>query len=254
MPERGRTLASLTWPQVASTARQLVLVVPVGSIEQHGLHLPLGTDTTIASALTDALAARRPEVVVAPALPFGSSGEHAGFPGTLSIGQGVLSEAVIELVRSARQAFTGVVVVSAHGGNAEPLARAAERCRADGDRLLVWSARVPGGDAHAGRTETSLMLAVEPGAVRLLDAVAGAREPLAALMPALRAGGVRSVSPSGVLGDPTGASAAEGRAILGSLADDLVGSFDRWRTSFAATTAGAGAAVPVRASDGGGAR
>src|SRR5689334_2633361 len=91
-----------------------VIVVPLGATEQHGPHLPLGTDTTIACALASGLAAAR-EVVVAPALPYGSSGEHAGFEGTLSIGQAALELVLIELVRSAA---SPVLFVSAHGGNA----------------------------------------------------------------------------------------------------------------------------------------
>ena len=74
----------------------------------------------------------------------------------------------------------------------------------------MWSPRSPGGDAHAGRTETSLMLAIAPDAVRLELAEPGCTEPLESLLPRLRAEGVRPVSANGVLGDPTGASADEG--------------------------------------------
>jgi len=86
---------------------------------------------------------------------------------------------------------------------------------------VVWSATVPGGDAHAGRTETALMLAIDPAVVRLDRARAGRTEPLDALWPRLRAEGVRPVSSSGVLGDPTAASAEEGRALLDALVSDL---------------------------------
>src|SRR4051812_24728599 len=99
-----------------------VLAVPLGATEQHGPHLPLGTDTRIACALCSGLADARDGVVVAPALPYGSSGEHAGFAGTLSIGRDALEAVLIELVRSA--SFERVLFVSAHGGNAEPLAAA----------------------------------------------------------------------------------------------------------------------------------
>ena len=75
------------WPDV--DLMHPVLCVPVGSCEQHGPHLPLGTDTIIAVALADELAARRPDVLVAPALTMTASGEHAGFAGTLSIGTDV---------------------------------------------------------------------------------------------------------------------------------------------------------------------
>jgi mycofactocin system creatininase family protein len=210
-------LSRLTSPTVPGGA---ILVVPLGSTEQHGPHLPLGTDTAVAVAVCDRLAARRGDVVVAPALPYGSSGEHAGFAGTLSIGQDALERVVVELVRSA-DAFAGVVLVSGHGGNAEPLARAVAVLRDEGRRAVAWSPRIPGGDAHAGRTETSLLLALDPAAVRLDRAEPGATAPLSELIDDLRAGGVAAVSANGVLGDPTGATAAEGEEILESLVADL---------------------------------
>src|SRR5689334_11179637 len=113
----------LVWPDLAGRAQRSILVVPLGSTEQHGPHLPLGTDSAIAAALAGRLAAARADVVVAPALPYGSAGEHAAFPGTLSIGAAALELVVVELVRSA-DAFAGVVLVSGHGGNAAPLAAA----------------------------------------------------------------------------------------------------------------------------------
>jgi creatinine amidohydrolase len=159
-------------------------------------------------------------VTIAPALPYGSSGEHAAFPGTLSIGQAALELVVVELARSA-DAFLAVVIVSAHGGNAEPLDRAVTTLRAEGRRVLAWS---PRGyvDAHAGRSETSLLLALEPDRVRLELAAPGTTQPLLEIIDQLRANGLRAVSPTGVLGDPSGASADEGSALLDSLTLDLL--------------------------------
>jgi mycofactocin system creatininase family protein len=217
-------LGTATWTELGSAA-ELILVVPLGSTEQHGPHLPISTDTDVAVAVAHRAAAVRPDVVVAPALPYGSSGEHAGFPGTLSIGQDALEHVVVELVRSA-DAFGSVVLVSGHGGNAEPLARAASTLQAEGRRVTTW---IPRGyvDAHAGRTETSLMLALHPELVRAEAAVAGDVRPIADLLPELRAGGVQAVAPNGVLGDPSGASAAEGEAVLGALVDDLLAAIDQ---------------------------
>jgi mycofactocin system creatininase family protein len=222
-------LSRLRWTTVPEGA---LLVVPLGATEQHGPHLPIGTDTAVAEALAERLAAWRPAVVVAPALPYGSSGEHAGFNGTLSIGQAGLELVVTELVRSA-DAFAGVVLVSAHGGNAEPLARAVGTLTREGRRVLAWSPRsgaLPDGDgdAHAGRVETSLMLALAPGDVQIDAAEAGERRPVAELAASLRSGGVRSVSPNGVLGDPSGASASEGWRLLDALAEDLVATVEAW--------------------------
>ena len=214
-------LGRATWSEVEATGGRAVLVLPLGSLEQHGPHLPLDTDSRIAVAVADGLAARRPDVALAPPIAYGASGEHAEFPGTLLVGHEVLAGLLVELVRSARRSFAGVVVVNGHGGNAESLRAAEARCAAEGDDVVVWSATVPGGDAHAGRTETALMLAIDPAVVRLDRARAGRTEPLDALWPRLRAEGVRPVSSSGVLGDPTAASAEEGRALLDALVSDL---------------------------------
>lgn len=222
-------LARATWPQVEATGGHGVLAVPLGSLEQHGPHLPLDTDTRIAVAVAEGLGGRRADVVLAPAVAYGASGEHAAFPGTLVVGHEVLADLLVELVRSARSSFDGVVLVSAHGGNEEALSLLQARCAADEDDVLVWRVRAAGGDAHAGRTETSLMLAIDPAAVRLELAEAGCTDPLDALLPRLRTEGVRPVSSNGVLGDPAGASADEGKVLLDGLVRDLVATVaSRW--------------------------
>ncbi len=221
-------LALLTSPEASARSDcGAVLVLPVGSTEQHGPHLPLGTDTDIAVELCARLAAARPDVVVGPAIPYGASGEHEGFAGTVSVGHEALELLVVELCRSATRTFGGVVVVSAHGGNGPALARAARRLRREGRRVLVWSPSWDG-DAHAGRTETSLQLAIDPGHVRLERAEAGDCRPIDVLMPALRAGGVAAVSVNGVLGDPAGATAREGARLLDVMADELVERCSAW--------------------------
>ncbi|MGO9028996.1 MAG: mycofactocin biosynthesis peptidyl-dipeptidase MftE [Acidimicrobiales bacterium] len=215
-------LANLTWVEVdIRTGQEPVLLVPLGSTEQHGPHLPLGTDTSIAMAVASAAAARLPGSVVAPAVAYGSSGEHQSFQGTLSIGAAATELLLVELGRSAGATFAQVVLVSTHGGNAEPVQRAVARLRDEGRKVRAWGPRWEG-DAHAGRTETSLMLVIAPEQVRLGAAAAGDTRPLASLLPELRAGGVRSVSPNGVLGDPTEATPKEGRELLQAAVDQLV--------------------------------
>jgi creatinine amidohydrolase len=225
-------LGARTWPEVRAATPRL-LAVPLGSCEQHGPHLPLDTDARIAVALADRLGAARPDILVAPALSYGASGEHAGFDGTLSIGQAALELVLLELIRSA-DAFAGTVLVNGHGGNAAPVAAAARTAKAEGRRVLSWSPTMasmgPGADAHAGRTETSLLLALAPTLVRTERAEVGAMASLATLMPELQRVGVAGVSANGVLGDPTGATLAEGVALLATLADDLVAAVDRWLT------------------------
>lgn len=211
-------LGPRTWTELRDPP-PTTLLVPLGSTEQHGPHLPLDTDTRVAVAWAEALAAERPGAVVAPAVPVGSSGEHEGFPGTLSIGQEALELLVVELVRSATRWVPEVVLVCGHAGNAEPVGRAVALLRSEGRSVRALFPRLPG-DAHAGRTETSLLLHLAPELVRLDAAEAGCTEPLDAVLDRLRRGGLAEVTPNGVLGDPAGASADEGRRLLARLVDD----------------------------------
>jgi creatinine amidohydrolase len=220
-------LADFTWPDAEHGGGDVVLAVPIGSTEQHGPHLPLSTDTDIAVALVSLLARARPTVLAAPALPYGSSGEHEDFAGTLSIGQDAVELALVELCRSASATFERILLINGHGGNAEPLDRAQRRLRDEGRDVRAWAPSWAG-DAHAGRTETSLMLALAPERVRRDEASAGNVAPVARLLPLLRVGGVRAVSPNGVLGDPGGASAGEGHELLQAASDELVAMVDAW--------------------------
>ncbi len=215
-------LEGMTWSDLSRRIDTgSVLLVPVGSTEQHGPHLPLSTDTDIAVALADGAAARDARLVVAPALAYGSSGEHQDFPGTVSIGSEVTELVLIELGRSAAVAFDTILVVSTHGGNAEPVTRAVARLGAEGRRVGAWSPRWRG-DLHAGRTETSLMLAIAPERVHLERAEAGDLRPIGTLLPILCEQGVRAVSANGVLGDPSGSTAAEGHRLLAEAVDALL--------------------------------
>jgi len=200
-----------------------VLLVPLGATEQHGPHLPLDTDTRLACELARRAASRLgPGVLVAPALPYGSSGEHAGFAGTLSIGQRALELVVVELVRALGSEVGRTVLVNGHGGNAEPVARAVARLRGEGRRVDAWFPHVEGADAHAGWFETSLMLALDPEAVRVDRWARGDVRPLRDLIDELRSAGVRAVSANGVLGNPASASVERGEAMWQRLVDDLV--------------------------------
>jgi creatinine amidohydrolase len=120
------------------------------------------------------------------------------------------------------------VVVNGHGGNLDALRTAVPRLRSEGRDVAWFPCGVPGADAHAGRTETSLLLHVEPERVRTDRAVAGETTPIAQLLPRLRAEGVRAVSPTGVLGDPAGASAEEGADLLAAMAARLADAVRAW--------------------------
>jgi mycofactocin precursor peptide peptidase len=219
------SLAGSVWPEVPGAP---LLVVPLGSLEQHGHHLPLGTDTSVACDAAEAAVASMDGVLLAPALAYGASGEHEGFPGTISIGTAALTGLLVEYGRSACRWAGRVLLVNGHGGNLDALRSAVPLLRAEGRDVAWFPCGVAGGDAHAGRTETSLMLHVEPEGVLGERAVAGETTPIGELLPRLRSEGVRGVSPTGVLGNPSGASAEEGAALLAGLVDRLVAAARAW--------------------------
>ena len=221
-------LADLTSPEVGRRAAAgALLAIPLGSTEQHGAHLPLATDTDVAVALCERLADARGNVVIAPPVAYGSSGEHAGFPGTLSIGQAAVEMVVVELGRSATETFTRLVFVSAHGGNTEAVTKAVRTLQAESRDVLLFLPRWAG-DPHAGHQETSMMLELAPSLVRMDRAVVGDVRPITETWPVLRAGGVRAVTDTGVLGDPTAANPADGRDLLDGLGARLIDEVAAW--------------------------
>ncbi len=211
-------LTSRTWREAGG-----ILVVPLGSTEQHGPHLPLDVDARIAVAVADELVRRWRaagwDASAAPVVSFGASGEHAGFAGTVSIGTDALRQVIVEIGRSVGDWADRLVFVNGHGGNLEAVTSAVPILRDEGRDVIWVPCGVPGADAHAGRTETSVMLHLDAAAVRLERAVKGNDRPLAEILPALRERGVSGVSPTGVLGDPTGASAREGADLLAQMGD-----------------------------------
>jgi creatinine amidohydrolase len=205
------------------------LIVPVGSTEQHGPHLPLDTDTRIAVAVAAAVAVELDRnSLVASAICYGASGEHQGFAGTISIGTEVLNSLLIEYGRSACDWARRLVFVNGHGGNLDALRSAVALLRSE-NRDVAWcSCSAAGADAHAGHMETSVLLHLSPEIVLTPELAPGNTEPLVDLMPRLREGGVAAVSESGVLGDPTTATAAAGERIFSDMVADCCARVQRW--------------------------
>jgi creatinine amidohydrolase len=170
-------LVELTRVRLAEVAPEALLVLPFGAVEQHGPHLPFGTDFLVVDAVARraaALAGAEVPVVLAPTAPYGSSGHHLDVGGALSLTPGTFEGCARDLLASAAASgFRRVFVVNGHGGNAQ-LLRTAGHAAADGGLVVgggsYWTlaaaelerllpeAPVPG---HAGRFETSLALALE---------------------------------------------------------------------------------------------
>ena len=214
----------------------LGVIIPVGSTEQHGAHLPLDTDTRIASEVAREVTARlsggpgdpRLQWVTAPAIAYGDSGEHQSFPGTISIGTEALTTLLVEYGRSATCWAQRLHFINGHGGNVRALCRAVAQLRSEG-RDTGWSpCAVAGSDAHAGHAETSVLLHISPADVLTDRWRAGNGAPLSDLLPSMRRGGVAAVSELGVLGDPTTATAAEGERMLAEMVDDCLARVRRW--------------------------
>ena len=227
----GSELANATSRQLQSTSP--ALIIPVGSTEQHGPHLPLDTDTRIATAVARAMAdqlvpANESKWMVAPAIEYGASGEHEEFSGTVSIGTSALRLLLVEFGRSASRWASRLVFVNGHGGNVEALATAAALLRYEGRDVCWCSCSAENADAHAGHTETSVLLHISPADVWLDERVPGNSAPLGQLMPAMRQGGIAAVSEVGVLGDPTTATAEEGARIFAEMVDGCLRRVTRW--------------------------
>lgn len=229
----GSELGSATSSDLLDTPA--VLVIPVGSTEQHGPHLPLDTDTRIAEAVSAQVVERAQDgphrtlrYLLAPPIAYGASGEHEAFAGTISIGTEALRHVLVEYGRSAGRWARRLVFVNGHGGNVAALTAAARLLRSEGRDAAWCSCTVRGGDAHAGHTETSVLLHISPAEVRFDRSRPGNCAPLVDLMPSMRRGGVAAVSEVGVLGDPTTATASAGKQLFEEMVGGCAGRIGRW--------------------------
>ena len=162
-----------TWEEVKE-ANVEIAILPIGSIEQHGRHLPLGTDWLIADRLARELGERL-NAYVLPALPYGNSQEHMGFPGTITLRPQTLALVIEDIILSLRHhGIKKVVVLSTHGGNwiIKPTIR--DLNFRYPDMTIIWAdgalpgerERIPE-DIHSGRSETSTMLYLYPELVKM---------------------------------------------------------------------------------------
>lgn len=205
-----------------------IVVIPVGSWEQHGPHLPFDTDTQIACAvINESLPIHDVQsVVIAPPITITASDEHAGFAGTLSTGTEAFAASAIGIAKSATWA-RGVLFVNGHGGNADAFRIITQDLAHNNVRHAIWSPPFDqSDDMHAGATETSVMMHIAPHLVRNDQLVAGNTSDARELMDKMRNGGVRSVAPNGVLGDATHATAERGHETFARYCSSLRAMFD----------------------------
>ena len=238
-----RELADLTWEEVRDLARgRAVALLPVGAIEAHGPHLPLGTDVIIAEHMARAagerLAARGFAPVLLPALPYTAAPFAARFPGTLAIGAATLEALVVDVARElTRHGFAVLSIANAHldPAHLEALVGAQRRCR--GERLLPlacpdvstrpWASRLTeefkSGACHAGRYEGSVVLAARPELVR--ETIRAGLPPNPRSLGSAIRDGKRTFEDAGgpraYFGWPADATAAEGRETIAVLGDIL---------------------------------
>jgi creatinine amidohydrolase len=209
-----------------------VALLPIGSFEQHGSHLPLSTDTLIAATIAHEIAAAY-DVFRLPPVTLSCSHEHAAWTGTVSVSATTLAAVVRDVAASVhRQGVRTLVLVNAHGGNyvlGNVVQEAGVDARDGAVPLLHlfpgehdWlAAREAAGlessivaDMHAGEIETSVLLHAHPHLVRPHWATADEDAPV---RPHLLSAGLQAYSRSGVVGRPSAASAAKGAAVLASL-------------------------------------
>lgn len=220
---------SSTWTDVAAHlgAGEGLAVLPFGALEQHGPHLPLGTDTLTAAELARRLAGEL-DAVLLPPVHYGDTWNNAGYPGTVSLSAATVTAIAVDIGRAlAGSGARGLVVVNGDWGNRAPL-YAAMRTLAGAGGLPAITLDHPGMDAaiaelresraaapglaHAEEVETSIVLALAPDLVHRDRYVTGYPD-----FPAdfgTRPMQLHPFSPSGVFGDPGPATAAKGEALL----------------------------------------
>jgi creatinine amidohydrolase len=241
----------MTWPEVkAAAARPCVAIVPIATLEDHGLHLPIDTDLLLCSSVCELAASRAADrTVLVPPINHGYSPHHMDFPGALTIGWQTLIEYGLDVCKSlAHHGFSRILIVNGHGSNAPFIDIMARLCVVQTGALTAavsyWAApgvrdvadalresEPVGGMNHACEFETSLYLALRPDLVDMQRAIRElSHRPSKNYWTDLVAGDGplammehwSQLSESGVMGDPTKATAEKGRALLEAAANGVV--------------------------------
>lgn len=234
-------LEEMAWPEVEAALAdgRRTVIVAVGSIEQHGPHLPLNMDTLDGDELSRRIARELGDALAAPTIRPGCSGHHMGFPGTITIPPETLMDVVRSYCRSLDEhGFEHVVLVPTHGGNFGPVTTVAPDIAREVDATVIPLADLgehmqlldEGLDRagieydqdviHAGAVETAIVLAVDDGLVRTEHLERGFEGEISTAR--LLSDGFRAVTENGVLGDPTRATADAGEIIIETVVNAYV--------------------------------
>ena len=236
----------MSWTEIRdaiNSGKKTVLLV-VGSVEQHGPHLPTITDSLVGKYVAQQAAVKLGDTLVAPVMQPGLAEHHLGFPGTISLNFDDFNRFLTDYCTSLAQAgFKNIVLISAHGGNTDTMIayapRIAKQLLNQADVYVATGAVNPEetrkrlalatkyhvslgkAGVHAGWFETSMVLAIRPDLVDMSKAEEGLDQdsfymPENAKRTQMRgfAVGVKPYSANGILGDPRGATADAGRELL----------------------------------------
>jgi creatinine amidohydrolase len=224
-------LAELHWPEVEKLDRErIVVIVPVGSMEQHGPHLPFQVDVLIASRLAEDLEKKIPEILLVPPIWTGVSAHHMDFPGSITVRAKVLMDVLHDICDSLyHHHFRRIVLLNGHGGNRSSLEVLGQELFVEFgltvNTLAYWDL-VPdlvkslkktnsSGMGHSGELETSLMLHLAPHLVNhkeIPPGVLGIDEP-GPMTGIRRYVNMKEHSKEGVIGMPSASSAEVGEKL-----------------------------------------
>ena len=252
-------LDDLTWPEVKTLQfERLIVVLPLGSFEQHGEHLPFSTDTQIVTAVARGLeAARQDRVLLAPTVSIGHSTHHMAFPGTLSVSQMNYIRLIVDLCGSVvRMGGRKIFLLNGHGGNDIPVKAALREVKTKFQKVSgLHAAYAPywslggqtikqvreselGGVSHACEMETSIMLHLNRKQVHMDRARRdGPTHPspyrkadMQLAKPVYYVSEFDELSASGAIGHPDLASAEKGKRFLDGIVRDVAAFVDDFVT------------------------
>lgn len=234
----------MSWPEIKAALNngQTTVVAAAGSMEQHGPHLPIQTDTLLGTTLVQAIVERLPGTLQGPTIPFGVSEHHMRFAGTITLDETAFKEVVRQYVNSlAAHGFERVVIIPSHGGNFAPLSALEQETSGSigGAQFLTYTDLLSFVDvmngvaesdgitaaqagAHAGEAETSMVLAAREDLVSMNNAVEGyVGEFGGEQISKLFREGMTALTDNGILGDARPATSERGLRHREALADFL---------------------------------